>query len=77
MDVSFRVRHAYPEIGLPTRSAGSQSFSSYVFAPLFTVEAAMSQHPVLFALFEILIFTLLGGEVSIAIVLLAEELPIE
>jgi MFS family permease len=51
--------------------------SSLVFAPLFAVGAAMARHPAAFALFEILISALLGGSVSSAIVLLAEELPVE
>ena len=37
----------------------------------------MARHPAPFALFEILISALLGGSVSSAIVLLAEELPVE
>jgi MFS family permease len=51
--------------------------SSLVFAPLCAVGAAISRHPASFALFEILISALLGGAVSSAIVLLAEELPVE
>jgi MFS family permease len=51
--------------------------SSLVFAPLFAVGAAISRHPASFAAFEILISALLGGAVSSAIVLLAEELPVE
>ncbi|MGH7913593.1 MAG: MFS transporter, partial [Candidatus Binataceae bacterium] len=51
--------------------------ASLVFAPLFAVGAAMARHPGLFALFEILISALLGGSVSSAIVMLAEELPVE
>jgi AAHS family benzoate transporter-like MFS transporter len=46
-------------------------------APLFSLVAALAPNPPLFALFEILVSALLGGSVSSAIVLLAEELPIE
>ncbi len=51
--------------------------SSLVLAPVCAAGAAMAPHPGSFALFEILISALLGGSVSSAIVLLAEELPIE
>ena len=51
--------------------------SSLVLAPLFAIGAALSQGPMLFTIFEILISALLGGSVSSAIVLLAEELPID
>ncbi|MBV8362338.1 MAG: MFS transporter [Deltaproteobacteria bacterium] len=46
-------------------------------APLFSFGAAVAPTPTLFAACEILISALLGGSVSSAIVLLAEELPIE
>jgi MFS family permease len=48
---------------------------SLTFAPLCAVGAALAPTPILFAVFEILISALLGGSVSSAIVLLAEELP--
>jgi MFS family permease len=51
--------------------------SSLVLAPLCAGGAALARHPASFALFEILISALLGGSVSSAIVLLAEELPVE
>ncbi len=51
--------------------------ASLVFAPLLAIGAAMVRHPSTFALFEILISALLGGSVSSAIVLLAEEMPLE
>lgn len=51
--------------------------TSLVLAPLFAGGAALARHPASFAFFEILISTFLGGSVSSAIVLLAEELPIE
>jgi MFS transporter, AAHS family, benzoate transport protein len=50
---------------------------SLVLAPLFAAGAALARAPALFAFFEILISALLGGSVSSAIVLLAEELPVE
>ena len=50
---------------------------SLLFAPVFSLLAAMTRRAELFALFEILISALLGGSVSSAIVLLAEELPME
>ncbi|MGH8014524.1 MAG: MFS transporter [Candidatus Binataceae bacterium] len=50
---------------------------SLVLAPLFCAGAALSPHPLEFAGFEILISALLGGSVSSAIVVLAEELPVE
>ena len=46
-------------------------------APLCALGAALARHPAPFALFEILISALLGGSVSSAIVLLAEELPVK
>ncbi len=46
-------------------------------APLFSLGAALSPKPQLFAVFQILISALLGGSVSSAIVLLAEELPVK
>ena len=51
--------------------------SSLVLAPVCAAGAAVAPHPASFALFEILISALLGGSVSSAIVLLAEELPVE
>lgn len=45
--------------------------------PVLSLGAALSPRPALFAIFEILISALLGGSVSSAIVLLAEELPIK
>jgi MFS family permease len=51
--------------------------SSLVVSPLCAAGAAVARHPAPFALFEILISALLGGSVSSAIVLLAEELPVE
>jgi MFS family permease len=51
--------------------------SSLVLAPLCAAGAAVARNAALFALFEIAISALLGGSVSSAIVLLAEELPIE
>jgi putative MFS transporter len=50
---------------------------SLVLVPVCAAGAAVARHPVAFALFEILISGLLGGSVSSAIVLLAEELPAE
>jgi MFS family permease len=46
-------------------------------APLFSLGAALAPTPQLFAAFQVLISALLGGSVSSAIVLLAEELPVE
>ena len=51
--------------------------TSLVLAPLCALGAALARRPAPFALFEILISALLGGSVSSAIVLLAEELPVE
>jgi MFS family permease len=48
-----------------------------VLAPLFSLGAAVAHHPRPFAVFQILISALLGGSVSSAIVLLAEELPVK
>jgi MFS family permease len=50
--------------------------ASLVLAPLFSLGAALAPTPAIFALFEILVSALLGGSVSSAIVLLAEELPV-
>jgi MFS family permease len=50
--------------------------ASLVLAPLFSVGAAMATHILTFASCEVLVAALLGGSVSSAIVLLAEELPI-
>ena len=49
--------------------------ASLVLAPICAAAAAVARRPASFALFEILISALLGGSVSSAIVLLAEELP--
>lgn len=50
--------------------------ASLFFTPVFSAGAALSRHPVSFAFFQILISAMLGGSVSSAIVLLAEELPV-
>ncbi|HEV2171616.1 MAG TPA: MFS transporter [Candidatus Binatus sp.] len=47
-----------------------------VLAPLFCGGAALAPTAATFAMFEILVSALLGGSVSSAIVLLAEELPV-
>jgi MFS family permease len=49
--------------------------ASLILAPLCAGGAALARRPAAFAFFEILISALLGGSVSSAIVLLAEELP--
>ncbi len=51
--------------------------TSLVLAPLFALGAALALWAWLFALFQILIAALLGGSVSSATVMLAEELPME
>jgi len=51
--------------------------TSLSVAPLCAIGAALVKKPYLFASFEILISALLGGSVSSAIVILAEELPAE
>lgn len=51
--------------------------SSLVLAPFCAAGAALAYRPGSFAVFEILISALLGGSVSSAIVLLAEELTVE
>jgi MFS family permease len=51
--------------------------TSLSLVPILSAGAALSPRPALFAIFEILISALLGGSVSSAIVLLAEELPIK
>jgi AAHS family 3-hydroxyphenylpropionic acid transporter len=51
--------------------------ASLILAPLCAAGAAVARGPASFALFEILISAMLGGSVSSAIVLLAEELSIE
>jgi MFS family permease len=51
--------------------------ASLFFAPIFAGTAAIASHPTWFALSEIMISALLGGSVSSAIVLLAEELPVK
>ncbi|MGH9648493.1 MAG: MFS transporter [Bryobacteraceae bacterium] len=50
---------------------------SLILAPVCAAAAAVARHSTSFAFFEILISALLGGAVSSAIVLLAEELPSE
>jgi MFS family permease len=50
--------------------------ASLVFAPLAALGAAIATNVVAFATCEVLISALLGGSVSSAIVLLAEELPV-
>jgi MFS family permease len=50
---------------------------SLVLAPLFALGAATAAEPLTFVIFQILISALLGGAVSSAIVVLAEELPIK
>lgn len=50
---------------------------SLSLSPLFALGAALAHKPGLFAIFEILISALLGGSLSSAIALLAEELPVE
>ena len=50
--------------------------SSLVLAPLFSAGAALAPTANAFAVYEILVSALLGGSVSSAIVLLAEELPV-
>ena len=51
--------------------------ASLFLTPIFSAGAAISPHAFSFAIFQILISALLGGSVSSAIVLLAEELPVE
>lgn len=51
--------------------------ASLVLAPLLSVGAAIAARPLVFAACEVLISAILGGSVSSAIVLLAEELPTE
>jgi MFS transporter, AAHS family, 3-hydroxyphenylpropionic acid transporter len=51
--------------------------ASLILVPVFNVGAALARAAALFAVFEILISALLGGSVSSAIVLLAEELPVK
>jgi len=50
---------------------------SLLLTPVFSAGAALSPHPLSFAVFQIFISALLGGSVSSAIVLLAEELPVD
>lgn len=50
---------------------------SLILAPLFAFGAALAPWASLFAIFQILISALLGGSVSSATVMLAEELPME
>ncbi|MGO9056476.1 MAG: MFS transporter [Candidatus Binataceae bacterium] len=51
--------------------------TSLFLVPIFSGGAALSPNAVVFALFEIPISALLGGSVSSAIVMLAEELPVD
>jgi MFS transporter, AAHS family, benzoate transport protein len=51
--------------------------TSLVLAPFFALGAALAPWPSLFTVFQILISALLGGSVSSATVMLAEELPME
>ncbi len=51
--------------------------TSMTLVPLFSAGAALASGPALFAAFEIVVAALLGGSVSSAIVLLAEELPVK
>ncbi len=51
--------------------------SSLLLAPVFALGAALAMWAWLFAIFQILISALLGGSVSSATVMLAEELPME
>jgi MFS transporter, AAHS family, benzoate transport protein len=51
--------------------------TSLVLCPFLAAGAASSNNAPLFAVFEILIAAMLGGSVSSAIVVLAEELPVE
>jgi hypothetical protein len=62
-DVSFRVRHAYPEIGLPTALGRQPIILKLRLRTFFQGEASISRYPASFALFEILIYALLGCEV--------------
>jgi MFS transporter, AAHS family, benzoate transport protein len=50
---------------------------SLTLAPVFAAGAALAPSPRVFAIFEVLISAFLGGSVSSAIALLAEELPVE
>jgi MFS family permease len=50
---------------------------SLVLAPMFCLGAALAPSARVFAAYEILVSALLGGSVSSAIVLLAEELPVK
>ncbi len=50
---------------------------SLFLAPIFAAIAALAPHPMSFAASEIMLSGLLGGSVSSAIVLLAEELPVK
>jgi MFS family permease len=50
---------------------------SLIVAPICAAGAGLARTPAMFVLFEILISAMLGGSVSSAIVLLAEELPSE
>jgi AAHS family benzoate transporter-like MFS transporter len=51
--------------------------TSLVLAPIFALGAALAPRAWIFAVFQVLIAALLGGSVSSATVMLAEELPME
>ena len=51
--------------------------TSLVLAPFFSLGSATAPSPWLFATFQVLVAALLGGSVSSATVMLAEELPVE
>lgn len=51
--------------------------TSLVLAPIFALGAALAPQAWMFAVFQVLIAALLGGSVSSATVMLAEELPME
>jgi MFS family permease len=51
--------------------------ASLVLAPIFSLGSAIAPTPWLFAIFQVFISALLGGSVSSATVMLAEELPVE
>jgi MFS family permease len=50
---------------------------SLIAAPILSIGCAIAQGPVSFAVYQILIAALLGGSVTSAIALLAEELPVK
>ncbi|HVC45179.1 MAG TPA: MFS transporter [Candidatus Binataceae bacterium] len=51
--------------------------ASLILAPIFSLGSAMAPNPWEFAIFQVLISALLGGSVSSATVMLAEELPVD